>query len=93
MTQPTPGPGRNPITASEFDKGGVTDQPEPRCGNCRFLVADHSHPNTDGGRVTHQRGWVCVGFLMCEPENIVFSGWPEDGMCELHVFRAVESAD
>jgi hypothetical protein len=50
------------------------------CCNCRYHLRDHSHPLTDGGRITAQRGWLCS-----PPElDAAFSGWSEHGMCEMH---------
>lgn len=57
------------------------------CCNCRFLIPDHSHPTTDGGNMTQQRGFVCAGFLFTEPEKIVFSGWSKHGLCEMWDLR------
>jgi hypothetical protein len=58
-------------------------EPEHRgrcCCNCRYRLLDRSHPLTDGGRITHQRGWICK-----KPElNGAFSGWSEHGLCEMH---------
>lgn len=51
------------------------------CCNCKYLVADYSHPWTDGQPVTEQRGWICIGLL---DEGMAHSGWGEHGMCELH---------
>ena len=53
------------------------------CCQCIYHVQDCSHPGTDGGSIMKQRGWACVGFLMSEGEAVVFSNWPEHGMCEL----------
>lgn len=53
------------------------------CCVCKWHVPDFSDPHTDGGSSTHQRGWVCVGFLMCEPDGGVLSGWADHGLCEL----------
>ncbi len=49
------------------------------CHNCRYHAPDMSHPCTDGIRMSEQRGWVCLA-----PEfDVVFSGWPEHGICEM----------
>lgn len=49
------------------------------CCSCRHHLRDHSHPSTDGGRVTQPRGWVCA-----PPEwSGVHSGWSEHGLCEM----------
>lgn len=52
------------------------------CCDCRFHHEDHSHPMTDGGRVTHVRGWICGG-----SEMGWYSGWGEHGLCECHEKR------
>jgi hypothetical protein len=56
------------------------------CCLCRYHVADHSHPGTDGGSILEQRGWVCTVFLTWpdgdDPPK-VFSGWHEHGLCEM----------
>lgn len=60
------------------------------CCNCKFHLADHSHPGTDGGRVINQRGWICS-----PPESeMAFSGWTDHGMCEMHIEakKTVENA-
>lgn len=53
------------------------------CCQCIYRVQDCSHPDTDGGSIMKQRGWVCTGFLLSEGEPSVFSDWSEHGMCEL----------
>jgi hypothetical protein len=67
----------------ESPTGSVCYAPEHHgrcCCNCRYHLRDHSHPLTDGGRITAQRGWLCN-----PPElDAYFSGWPEHGMCEMH---------
>lgn len=59
---------------------------EACCCRCRHHLRDMSHPLTDGGRVTEQRGWICR-----PPEGLgPFSGWPEHGYgCEM--FESVGS--
>lgn len=55
------------------------------CCNCIHHFKDMSHPCTDGGRCTDQKGWICV-----PPEfgpRRAFSGWREHGMCEMHDFQ------
>jgi hypothetical protein len=60
----------------------------PCCCTCVSHVADTSHPLTDGGRVIHQRGWVCLA-----PEfDGVFSGWTAHGLCEMWQSRPVTVA-
>ena len=65
------------------------------CCNCRWHAADLSHPCTDGGRLSHQRGWVCLApefdhapspVLIGSERRVkaVVSGFPEHGMCEMH---------
>ncbi len=49
------------------------------CCNCRYHHEDHSHPLTDGGIVTHIRGWICGG-----SEVGYYSEWGEHGLCECH---------
>jgi hypothetical protein len=50
------------------------------CCTCQFLLADFSHPVTDGLSVLNQRGWICFA-----PEiDGAFSGWQEHGMCEMY---------
>lgn len=49
------------------------------CCNCKFHHEDHSHPLTDGGEVTHIRGWICGG-----SELGFYSEWGEHGLCECH---------
>jgi len=53
------------------------------CCQCKWHIADYSHPNTDGKGASQQRGWVCIGFVMMEGEPVAYSEWPEHGMCEL----------
>lgn len=61
------------------------------CCNCANLLEDYSHPCTDGGRITQQRGWVCLApeFSVENPtgRGVAFSGWREHGLCEQHDFR------
>lgn len=53
------------------------------CCSCRYHMADHSHPLTDGGNVLVRRGWICH-----PPEfGFAFSGWSEHGLCEMHEFN------
>jgi len=47
------------------------------CCVCRYRVKDY-----DTSTWT-QRGWACVGFLLCEGEPIISSGLPLHGCCEL----------
>lgn len=65
------------------------------CCNCRWHAEDHSHPNTDGGSCVSLRGFVCLApefsrtieapMLMLRVEKrVVYSGWPEHGLCEMH---------
>jgi hypothetical protein len=54
------------------------------CCNCRYLIRDFSHPCTDGGRISEQRGWIC---FPPEFEGVMFSGWNAHGLCEMHGFR------
>lgn len=61
------------------------------CCKCKYHVEDHSHPDTDGLSILNRRGWACVGFLFCEGEAVVYSGWSEHGGCEL--FDAVAPMD
>ena len=53
------------------------------CCNCVHHHLDHSHPNTDGVRCTHVRGWICGA-----PELGLTSGWGKHGLCECHMTRA-----
>lgn len=53
------------------------------CCVCRNLIIDGSHPDTDGGHIMQQRGWICIGFAYQEAEALGFSGWTAHGMCEL----------
>lgn len=52
------------------------------CCNCRYHHEDHSHPLTDGGVVTHIRGWICGG-----SEVGYYSEWGEHGLCECHELK------
>jgi len=49
------------------------------CCQCANHLRDHSHPSTNGGPVTHQRGWICYPPLA----TMAFSDWPAHGMCEI----------
>lgn len=67
---------------------------DPCCCNCQSQAVDLSHPLTDGGRVIHQRGWVCLApefdhspspVLIGSEERItaVVSGFSQHGLCEM----------
>lgn len=61
----------------------VDDEPWCCC-NCRHLAVDLSHPLTDGGRLTEQRGWVCLApDFDHDGRKAVISGHAEHGMCEM----------
>jgi hypothetical protein len=47
------------------------------CCTCAFHYKDFSHPLTDGGVISHVRGWICG----C-PELGHFSEWGKHGLCE-----------
>jgi len=53
------------------------------CCICEYHIADGSHPDTDGGRFGETRGWICTAFFMLGYEHVMYSGWPDHGMCEL----------
>ena len=55
------------------------------CCNCRWRAFDHSHPYTDGKRVGHRRGYVCLApeFVTRTGRSEVFSGWSAHGLCEM----------
>lgn len=57
------------------------------CCQCKWHIADQSHPETDGGHLTHQRGWICIGPAMTEAEPWGCSGWSEHGLCEMFTQR------
>ena len=66
------------------------------CCTCAHRLADHSHPRTDKGTVTHQRGWICAPPDFRDDTTggrHAFSGWFEHGMCECHDFKAELAAD
>lgn len=65
----------------EEDEGCYAPEYQGRCCcNCRYHLRDHSHPLTNGGVISQQRGWICD-----PPElDMAFSGWSEHGMCEMH---------
>lgn len=59
------------------------------CCTCKHHLKDFSHPCTDGGRVTVQRGWVCANPELFDGARYVHSGWTEHGICEVHTTEIV----
>lgn len=60
------------------------------CCNCRHHLRDHAHPETTGGSVKVQMGWIC---FPPEFDGAAFSGWTEHGMCEMHDFTLKDLED
>ncbi|GIK44772.1 MAG: hypothetical protein BroJett012_06750 [Betaproteobacteria bacterium] len=50
-----------------------------KCGNCHYLVPDHSHPETNGNDTEHRRGWACT--IHFATARRIYSGWSEEGYC------------
>ncbi len=65
------------------DKCWVKTELKGCCCQCKWHIADYSHPYTDGKGASRQRGWVCIGFLMTGNERVVYSEWHKHGMCEM----------
>ena len=52
------------------------------CCNCKNRLADYSHPCTDSKSILQKRGYICY----IPEDGLAFSGWPEHGLCELHIW-------
>ena len=58
------------------------------CCECQYQLIDLSHPNTDGGSLANQRGWICNAPEFTEVRvgkvyKQANSGWCEHGLCEM----------
>ncbi len=51
------------------------------CCTCRYRARDYHHPDTTGGNICSQRGYVCLAPEFELFGEHVFSGWTEHGLC------------
>ena len=62
------------------------------CCNCKFRLTDYLHCTTVGSE--NHKGCVCSvpkGFICIGLEGRAYSGWTEHGMCELHIWKDIDT--
>lgn len=64
------------------------------CCNCENHLKDYHHCTTnpkpegvDGCVCSVQKGWICKITFPDTNETFYHSGWPEHGLCEMHILK------